>query len=88
MKEIAKPTMHSLLLELLKGLTIFGTETLLSSQSNKLSIAHQDMETMAASAEEWIILSFILETEELTHGRHILGLDICRHVELRLEFLE
>jgi len=80
--------MHSLQSELFKGLTTFGTETLLSSQSNKLLIAHQDIIIMAALTEEWTILSFMSATEESTHGQHILGLDTYSHANMPLGFLE
>lgn len=70
-KEVAKPTTPSPLSELLRVPTTYGTETLLSSPSNKLLIAPPLMETTVAATEEWTTLSCTSETEESTPGQTI-----------------
>jgi len=60
----------------LNELILFGIEMLLSFQSNRLLTAPVVMAIMAASMEEWIILSNMYETGESTPGVITLMLDI------------
>jgi hypothetical protein len=58
-KEVVEPIMLFRLLEQLKEPIIFGIETPLNFQFNKLSTVQVDLETMVVLMVEWTILFFM-----------------------------